>query len=786
MAKKKAKHQHQHHHTHPKPPSQYLWLMEAILVTLGIFAVLSVLLILFLAATNHRKAQQAVQFVTGITAVNNVTNDLKKVHSTIGFELTINDQIQEAEGIVIDNNGSKTVKSGQDVFSSNSYSTVNVYKKSSQNSLTNSKIDTAKASYLSMTAFTKKNATDDLKAKYGQDLTDLNLAAKYFAPVSDQNKTYTLNSTEEVSIGGYKYTKNIYTITNNQSLKYTTKQTDYITVQNSRPYKITVYENAGTLAEDVPQLTSIIETVKYYPSESGAILTKVNHQSKSYGTGNNLYPLVITAEAATQKLISKDTAIQGVAKNEPAVVKIATIYCAKFDIMYKNVSQLFDAACAGGTGSGFILNDQGHVGTNGHVVTFNPIDTLYFGIEIGNLNVIRSYLDYLVKIGYLSASDSNIVYSAIASGDSATLTELYQTLSDVPISSYKVTAEEYNYAVQLGNESIKFFPTDDSLFNYSDNIVEAKFVDQNYETTDFLQNKGFTKSDVAILKIVAKKDYPFVNLGNIESISQGSPLTVIGFPGIADKNGLVDTKSNPPTSTKGQVSAIVDAAGAQGYKLIQTDVGIAHGNSGGPGFNNDGQVVGIATYAISTTDNNGTNVNYLRSVNDLVALAKKNNIVLPDKATGSQQAWEDGLSKFSKAYYSAAISQFAKVKALYPENRLVNEFIAKAEAEKKAGKEAIAPEIYILIGAAVLVVIIIPGLILLVVVKRHHKRRDIHQAFIQQQGTVPTQMQPVQAPQPQTIVQPQPNPTAAQAPPQNTSQGQNDNGGTPPNNTISQ
>lgn len=739
--KKSADHPSNHHHSHthlPKPPTKFLWILEAAMISFAVFIVLSIILILFLAATNHIKAQEAVRYVTGIAPTNNVENSLKKIHSTIGFELTINDQIQEGEGVITESNGSKVAKSGTDLYTPGSYSTINVYMKSEASSATTSKIDTSKSTYLSMVTSSKKSIIEDLKTKYGQNLSDTDVAKKYFEPISDQNKSYKLTSSEEVTIGGYKYIKNVYSITNNQSLKYTTKQTDYLTVQNDRPYKITIYENAGSQSTDVPQFDAIIDTVKFYPPESSAILSDTTN--RNVFLGHTLSPLVATANAAAKKIISKDSSIQVVAKNNPSVVKVATFYCSDFILNYKSVSQRFTNACAGGTGSGFFINSQGYIGTNGHVVRIDTLEALTGSVAAGQLSTIRSYLDYLVKLSALDAKTANEVYSAIASGDLNTLSKLYETTKRVPVTEYKVIKENYDYAIQLADENIAFSNDIKNIFNLSNNIVSATYVDSNYNPLDWYSDKGFTMSDVAILKIEAN-NVPYSTIGNIESISQGSPITVIGFPGIADKNGLVSQVKNPPTSTKGQVSAVVDAIGVAGYKLIQSDVGIAPGNSGGPGFNNDGEVVGLATYGI--TQNSGSQVNYLRSALDLKKLAEKNKIALSLEAEGTQKIWEDGLTKFSKAYYSSAIDQFKQVKKLYPQNRLADEFIAKAEAEKKAGREAIPPETYFIIGAIVLVVFIVPGIILFVVVRKHRKRRDIHEAYNQQNVAQPTNAQPV-------------------------------------------
>ena len=65
------------------------------------------------------------------------------------------------------------------------------------------------------------------------------------------------------------------------------------------------------------------------------------------------------------------------------------------------------------------------------------------------------------------------------------------------------------------------------------------------------------------------------------------------------------------------VSAIRDDPDSGGYKVIQTDAAVNHGNSGGPLLNSKGQVVGIVQSklrAASEGVNFAIPVNYLRGL----------------------------------------------------------------------------------------------------------------------------------------------------------------------------
>lgn len=97
--------------------------------------------------------------------------------------------------------------------------------------------------------------------------------------------------------------------------------------------------------------------------------------------------------------------------------------------------------------------------------------------------------------------------------------------------------------------------------------------------------------DLALLKAQAVPKKPVVaTLGDSEALKPGMRLFAIGAP-----LGLTHTV------TSGVVSALrTDTRkGLHPSRLIQTDVAINQGNSGGPLFNEGGEVVGIASFIAS-------------------------------------------------------------------------------------------------------------------------------------------------------------------------------------------
>jgi serine protease Do len=111
-----------------------------------------------------------------------------------------------------------------------------------------------------------------------------------------------------------------------------------------------------------------------------------------------------------------------------------------------------------------------------------------------------------------------------------------------------------------------------------------------YSDPSFVNNG----KDIAIVKIDGN-NLPTVKLGNSDDVHVGEAVEVMGYPGVAMNSEIISKQSElVPSVTNGHLSALkVDY---KGTPVIQSDAAITHGNSGGPAFDPDGKVIGIATY----------------------------------------------------------------------------------------------------------------------------------------------------------------------------------------------
>ncbi|MBU9696762.1 DegQ family serine endoprotease [Rhodobacteraceae bacterium HSP-20] len=96
------------------------------------------------------------------------------------------------------------------------------------------------------------------------------------------------------------------------------------------------------------------------------------------------------------------------------------------------------------------------------------------------------------------------------------------------------------------------------------------------------------KTDIALLKVTSDTPLPFVQFGNSDLMRVGDWVMAMGNPlgqGFSVSAGIVSARGR-------ELSGTYD-------DYIQTDAAINRGNSGGPLFNMDGQVIGVNTAILS-------------------------------------------------------------------------------------------------------------------------------------------------------------------------------------------
>lgn len=377
---------------------------------------------------------------------------------------------------------------------------------------------------------------------------------------------------------------------------------------------------------------------------------------------------------------SPDDSARLAALIRPSVVMILNNYCTQAtfinipDFPLSGKSYPF---CIASSGSGFFVNQNGYIATNGHVVKNMPESSLFYGVVSGNLDDLL--IDTLQAVA--NAQAGSVVprdYVSQKVKDAKSTKEGLYQLAAVADGLYlkkylQVDAGKNSYYIQLGNTPVQLSKEG---VNLGKDIVTATFVDSDYQEPD--PTKGFSSSDVALLKTDGNQ-FPALPLGKFDEVAVGSSIEVIGFPGVVmgSNSFLLDTSANAePTFTRGVISAFKQAKGDK-KNLIQTDASINHGNSGGPAVSSDGKVIGIATYGLTPDDGSG-NYNFLRDIGDLEALMIKNNIA--QESGNTYTTWKDGLNNFWLSYFKYAKIDFDKIYSSYPAHPTIGKYIAETKS----------------------------------------------------------------------------------------------------------
>jgi len=135
-------------------------------------------------------------------------------------------------------------------------------------------------------------------------------------------------------------------------------------------------------------------------------------------------------------------------------------------------------------------------------------------------------------------------------------------------------------------------------------------------------------NDIAVLKIVANEELPFVELSDSSKIEIGEDVLAVG-------NALGEFTDTLSRGIVSGLSRYITAFGGVDHQmqnlrgLIQTDAAINPGNSGGPLVDMDGKVIGINTAMVMGAQNIGFAIPINYAKKDLEEVKKYGKIKVP-------------------------------------------------------------------------------------------------------------------------------------------------------------
>ena len=312
---------------------------------------------------------------------------------------------------------------------------------------------------------------------------------------------------------------------------------------------------------------------------------------------------------------------------KPSVVRVWGAYIATYDVLGNRAQEAI-----GGTGTGWFMTPDGYIATNAHVVA-----DIHDGDDKAKTALLKKLYQELDK-------QTNGQLSKMSNA------QLEPILAKIKL-------------VDLKKRQYIVLPNGDKL---------------DYEIKSF--GKPGTGDDAAIIK-VKTENAPTLPIGDSTKSQVEDHVVVIGYPGVADFQDLLDEKSQLQASiTDGAISSLKKAA--SGEQILQISAPITHGNSGGPAIDQHGNVVGLATFG---NEGDIQGFNFLVASQTLLEHVKDAKI--EPKQSETNKAWTEGLEHYWADEYSDAIKSFEEVETLYPQHSEATNMIRSSRQAQKDGKE---------------------------------------------------------------------------------------------------
>jgi len=328
-------------------------------------------------------------------------------------------------------------------------------------------------------------------------------------------------------------------------------------------------------------------------------------------------------------------------------------------VFFKNTSDYrYHTQSITTAGTGFIISDNGYLITNCHVVD-----------EAGNY-IRRKF----ILSAFQQVTESNIaaLEAAWAVNFSDAQKELlYNTFVKVYSSIQSILLENLKKNIYV------IYATDTINGHTSSRVTLARLIKKG---------QSMPGKDVAVLKIESSKSLPTVALADITLPRIGDRVYVFGYPDPVTSNEYLSAESVlEPSLTTGIVSGIRKTT--TGWNVVQMDAAINHGNSGGPVCNENGNVIGIATFGsieygsgrLAAGMNFSLPVSIVKDFLDSLKIIPKSG-----KAT---MLFNEAMNDYDREEYRDAIKKIKKLQKLNPAFPGLSYYLSDCDTRIKSGQD---------------------------------------------------------------------------------------------------
>ncbi len=312
------------------------------------------------------------------------------------------------------------------------------------------------------------------------------------------------------------------------------------------------------------------------------------------------------------------------------------------------------------SGSGFVVTPNGYIVTNAHVA--------FPAQEQINSNILESAIISLLNADYEWLN-------------SYVIQQLGITVTEEQMNAYLGALDQY-YRQTLALDSSNSYVF--VLSRYSIPGVQTGEQPIPAEVLPHASGSPIPGKDVAVIKIEAT-NLPTLPLGNDTDLRPLDDVIVIGYPGAVSTNPVLSPTGQEPSVVTGEFSGYQTTI--EGWRAMQVQAPIAHGNSGGPALDSLGRVVGIATFGSidPNTLQETPGFNFLVPVSIVKDYLNRANV----QPTESQftTMYRQALSEYSAGNFQESLNILEQINALSPNNPYILNYIAKAQQ----GAAAAAP-----------------------------------------------------------------------------------------------
>ena len=332
------------------------------------------------------------------------------------------------------------------------------------------------------------------------------------------------------------------------------------------------------------------------------------------------------------------------------------------------------------TGSGFIVTPDGYILTNAHVIYDDDDDLKATIVQFWQHNELQAVIkqdfeNFQKAFGASSAVDA-------------------QAIEDKLPDFVKAEAQYYERYIRILNTETRIFAEQGVA------LPGLRPVPKDIPCDLRKRGEPTPGKDVAVLRI-EQNNLPTVAIGDDSGMRAGDPLVVIGYPGAADLPFMA-SKGIEATLTQGELSARKEMPG--GWSALQTSAEINHGNSGGPAFNERGEVIGLATF--------GPIAEGVRGINFLVPIdvAKEflDELGVKPRQSRLSELYTAALDDMDNGAFKRALEKFKEVSDLSPGFPFIQNKIAQSRNSIDQGLDRgwMGNSTYLIGGAATLLVVL--------------------------------------------------------------------------------